>query len=214
MSKHGGKREGAGAKARGVSGSRKLLMTAINRGLAIAGREKGLSGDDAQVATESAAQIVADMVRCGRGDEVIKIYVAASPSKADDDSEGGLSSLEQALGQLPGLNRGLKAAPIDEEQPHSLIHQECARDLQSLEGEYTPPDYTGSACLSEGGAPFFAGQFELLSGDSLGVGGARPYQGPRPSSPPHPPSHQPLPLMGLSPENFEKNSENEVALGA
>ena len=103
VSSWGGSRNGAGAPARGVSESRRLLLTAIQRGLEIAGRERGIEGDGDQVATQAAAQIAADMIRSGRGDEVLKLYVLAAPASDSGTGGGGRSVLLDALSQLPGM---------------------------------------------------------------------------------------------------------------
>ncbi|PKM43234.1 MAG: hypothetical protein CVV05_15420 [Gammaproteobacteria bacterium HGW-Gammaproteobacteria-1] len=203
----GGRRAGAGRPEGGISQARRLLVAALNRGLAIAGREKGLKGSEEEVATESAAQIAADMIRSGRGDEVLKLYAVAAP-KGDEDGgqKGGRSALLDALTRLPGAIEAPQASRIpdnDEQTPtKSEDYARCSTDTQS------------GVHLRDAPEPPFEGMFfqpqPLLFAPSLlpaAAGqGAHDGQGSRaPATPPTPPHAEPSPAIGLRGENFEKN---------
>lgn len=107
---HGGQRPGAGRPAGGLSQTRRLLVSALTRGLAIAGRAKGLIGDEEEVATESAARIAADLILAGRGDEVLKLLAVATPASDPAGSERAKSPLLAALERLPGMQHS--GAPV------------------------------------------------------------------------------------------------------
>lgn len=215
---------GAGRPKGGISQSRRLLLRALQRGLEIAGREKGLAGTDEAVATEAAAQIAADLIRTGRGDEVLKL-LAVSQAKIGDGAPGDddETPLSRALKALPGMV-GVPAASLPADptpaEPEYLPAQSsaCAPD--------EPLGATHSGSVARINQPFFIPQAALplrptpeadadacttpaasqLDADARGLrgyaAGAHPAGGGAP-----PPAGASPGAIYLRGKNFEKNPE-------
>jgi len=163
---HGGPRAGAGRPEGGISATRRLLVRALTRGLAIAGRSKGLEGTDDEVATESAARIAADLIVAGRGDEVLKLLAVASPANEPAGGKDGEDSLlSRSLRRLPGMGSGAVPVPARSQ----VIEAEAAEGLQSQENASGPTDTQSSG---PGLAPFFAPQLPLVAPPGEGDAGA------------------------------------------
>lgn len=182
----GGSRPGAGRPTGGVKQVNRLLVDAIDKGLAMAAEARGLPGEtDEELAASAAAQIAAEMVLAGRGDEVLKLRVLAMPKNAGaaGDPKEGETWLTRALGQLPGTktppgDRAPIAAPID-----TVRDEPRAPNSQSEAPEFTP---------------VFLPQIPLLA--------------PGPGTP-HPPSAAPASTVPVQTDRFEKNrSEKSEAV--
>lgn len=206
MASHGGQRNGAGRPAGGVSQAKRLLLSALTRGLEIAGREKGFTGDATAVATETAAQLVADMVRLGRGDEVLKL-LAVSQVKTDNPDDPGETALTRALRSMPGLNSPAnvpQASRVDECDEH-----EPAQSSTYAQGATNPASV--APCFQ----PVFAPQSLLplvhpAHVDDAARAGTGTRGGLWPgATPPSPPPRAPI---ALNAENFEKNQNAEPPL--
>lgn len=198
----GGRRAGAGRPEGGISQARRLLVSALNRGLAIAGREKGLKGDDEEVATEAAAQIAADLIRAGRGDEVLKLYAVAAP-KGDEDGggKGARSPLLEALERLPGALDAPQASASTDRHAQSgdisTTYDYRATDTQSgvhLRDTPEPP----------AGGMFFQPQPSLFAPLAAGSSAPQGQGGQGAGHPPHPPRAGSSPAIGLRADDFEK----------
>lgn len=178
MSGHGGARSGAGGPQRGVSQARRLMLRALTRGLEIAGREHGLEGDPEAVATETAAQIAADMIRLGRGDEVLKLYVLASPANdGQGEGSGKGSVLLDALSKLPGMDD-----PVPELSSDATTEDGFPVNSTGYEGEATD----GSSVAGSNGLMFHP-QNPLFGPAGLALAGARQAGGrATPHTPPAP----------------------------
>lgn len=104
MSSHGGARMGAGRPQGGVSQARRLINTAITRGLAHAGQIRypdQVNGEDLEeAATQTAAMIVSDMIQAGQGNDVIKIWSQVA-TKDNDKESASKNVLAEALARLP-----------------------------------------------------------------------------------------------------------------
>lgn len=193
---HGGARHGAGRPKGGISQSRRLLVGALHRGLEIAGRERGIGGDAEAVATETAAQIAADLIRAGRGDEVLKL-LAVSQIKSDEGGDSqGETPLTRALKQLPGLG----AVPLASqsgavgEQPGEYIH------AQSTTCDTAPTTCaTDTVSVGRENSPFFLPQRPLFGGAAHPAAAAG--EGATP------PAAPPRPVFYLDGKNFEKNQD-------
>ena len=104
MASHGGARMGAGRPQGGVSQARRLINTAITRGLAHAGQirypDKVKGEDLEEAATQTAAMIVSDMIQAGQGNDVIKIWSQVA-TKDNDKETASRNVLAEALARLP-----------------------------------------------------------------------------------------------------------------
>jgi len=182
-----------------------MIVRALTRGLAYAGRAKGLEGDEDEVAVESAARIASDMILAGRGADVLALYIQAAPKGDDGNSPGGPKSpLVRALERLPGM-----VLVPGQSRPDDQDHAQPA-DSHG-EGQGT----TDTGLVAPADHPFFAPQLPLITphmeaphgggaGVNMGRELARAAAGP--SATPHPPlGHPPRPIA-LDTENFEKNS--------
>lgn len=186
MAGHGGNRSGAGRKPGGLSQTRRMLLKAINQGLTKAGRAKGLTGSDEEIAAESAAHIVSDMIQAGQGADVLKLAAVSAPATDQGEGNGSKSPLLQALERLPGMQTGSKPAQALPEQSSDPINtgktEQSATHTQS-----EAPD----------NQPFFTLQSRLL------------LNSPGRSGTPYPPlGGSPHPIV-LDAEPFEKNSEQK-----
>lgn len=214
MAGHGGSRIGAGRPEGGISQTRRLLVGALKRGLALAGRQKfRLEGDEETLAMETAAMVAADMVLAGRGDEVLKLYAVAT--SRDGEAAGGSegrrkSALVSALERLPGM----VVVPGQSDAGSSPLPS------SDKTGEYDP-SATDQKSVTHLNGPFFSLQLPLTPGgggtidaaSQLSDAGydradlvAREATGRGAGYPLHPPAH-PSAGIHLRAENFEKNSE-------
>lgn len=202
----GGRRAGAGRPEGGISQARRLLVAALNRGLAIAGREKGLTGSDEDVATESAAQIAADLIRSGRGDEVLKLYAIAAP-KADEDGvgKGARSPLLEALERLPGAldvpQASREAGDSHQIGDDSTGYAARATDTQSGVHLRDTPEAPAGGMFFQPQPLLFAPSLLPPAAGSIAREGTQGTSG----TPPHPPRAESSPAISLRGENFEKN---------
>lgn len=122
MASHGGARIGSGRPQGGVSQAKRLINTAITRGLAHAGQIRypdQVNGDDLEeAATQTAAMIVSDMIQAGQGNDVIKIWSQVA-SKDNDRESGSRNVLAEALSRLPQRSQvpDESRTTADNEQP-------------------------------------------------------------------------------------------------
>lgn len=218
MAGHGGARPGAGAPKGGISQARRLLMRGLQRGLAHAGRAKGLIGDEEEVATQSVAMIASDMVLAGQGRDVLAIWAQAAP-KGDEGDEGGKKSvLLAALESLPGLG--------SVQNPSQLPRKPAENAAESKKNEPLP---TYPAFVTRSDQPFFSPQGNLLPPSVLppphpASDDASPSIVPATSSAragvartqeegagtPYPPSARPPGILHPDTENLEKISEENA----
>ena len=161
MASHGGSRVGAGRPQGGVSQARRLINTAITRGLAYGGRERapddfiGLTDDEAAV--ESAARIVSDMILAGQGNDVIKIWSQVATKDNDKESEPR-NVLAEALARLPARNQ------VPDMSRNSFDNGE--RLINTGDADRGTTDYKSGGVDNQ---PYFAPQGCLLL-DDLGDG--------------------------------------------
>lgn len=191
MAGWGGQRPNAGRPAGGISQVRKLLNDAIIKGLNYAGRTKGLEGTPEEVATESAARIVSDMILAGQGSDVIKIMVMAAPKSEDGQGNGKESPVLAALQKLPGLVNGPQSSPAEQADGETSRHPETC-DASASDNE----------SVADVQRPFFAPQQTLPIVEPGAPAADR--TGPARGTPP-PPARVSPDTMGLGTENFEKN---------
>jgi len=197
MSGHGGARPGAGAPRGGISETRRRLVNAIEQGLELAGRSKGMEGTREQVAEQAAAAIVSDMILAGQGDDVLKIWATVAPK--NDDGEGGkgkqstLAASLAAVGKRLGASGAPHAPADDTEAPaDSTTYEHGAPDTAS-DGRANPGlEYTF--------LPQHALPLELPARGNHGEGEGALGQGG------HPPGATPTPTTALEAENFENFS--------
>ena len=190
----------------GITQSRRILIDAIERGLAIAGRKRGLIGDDEDVAAQTTAHIVSDMVLAGEGRDVIKIYALAT-SKADGSQSGNAakSSLINALKRLP-RGKNVRVSDVNDNgnidnAGNSSGYQQGAPDCQLVaraHGDDKQPFFSPQKTLELDDVSEFS-SISSSAGDFAQPGHpgkATPYT---PSGPtPH--------CIGVDSENFEKNN--------
>ena len=229
LSTHGGARMGAGRPKGGISQSRRLLLRALQRGLEIAGREKGIAGTDEAVATEAAAQIAADLIRTGRGDEVLKL-LAVSQAKIGDGAPGDdeETPLSRALKALPGMvgvpAASLPADPTPAEPEYLPAQSSACAHTESLGA-------THSGSVTRINQPFFIPQAALplrtatapeadadactvpaspLDARARGAYGRAPAADPAGGEGGHPPLQRAPGTLPLHGKNFEKNPETPL----
>lgn len=146
MAQHGGARPGAGAPPRGVNHARRRLLTAIESGVEIAGRNRGATGDREAVITETAAHMVADMIDAGEIKEVLVLWGQVSAkAETDETGNGQKSSLSSALqqasralaaGNTPEPSATSAAKPENTSpQPQSATHQQCGGGIKREPGQ-------------------------------------------------------------------------------
>ena len=101
----GGARAGAGRPQGGISLTRRLLTTAITKGLAHAGKMKYPSQVSSQnieeAASDTAAMIVSDMIQAGQGNDVIKIWAMVAMKETEGQGNQSKNILANALSRLP-----------------------------------------------------------------------------------------------------------------
>ena len=131
MSIHGGTRAGAGRPYGGISQTRRLIASAIQQGLAQAGRQKYPGRvhtcDDEQAAVDTAAMIVDDMIQAGQGNDVLKLWAAVAMKESDSNSGGKKNTLAAALSKLPGAGYVDDVSQLEEstlEQQGGTTHTE------------------------------------------------------------------------------------------
>ena len=82
--------------------AKRLLVTAIERGLAGDITGELAESDRQERATQQAAQEVANMIAAGQGDRVIALFAAVAPNTDEDASNAAKTGLLGALARLPG----------------------------------------------------------------------------------------------------------------
>ena len=185
-------------------------MRGLQRGLAHAGRAKGIEGDEEEVAVESVARIASDLILMGQGRDVLAIYAQAAPkSDEGDDPEGKKSPLVRALERLPGMS--------------GVPEQSTAADRRAQKGLKTQNQAEGTTnpqSVVPHHHPFFAPQGRLLPPDleAPARSSSEPPRGPDTRASARPGGGDPLPPGSASPpytsgntENFEKKSPAEAA---
>ena len=204
----GGARPGAGRPVGGISQARRLIIRGLTRGLAIAGRAKGLEGEEEEVAVESIAHIASDLVLAGQGRDVLALYAQAAPKSDDGDGDERYKSpLVRALERLPGMVAVPESSQAGTGEAESsvipAIHATGATHPQSV---------------VPSGQPFFTPQGQLLPADlePLDVSAHAVSRGPdaratgRPGHPLPPGSPTPPTYTPVDTGNFEKKSPAEV----
>ena len=150
---HGGSRLGAGRPQGGISQARRLINTAITRGLAHAGQirypEQVNASDLEEAATQTAAMIVSDMIRAGQGNDVIKIWsqVAMKDNEKETTSKNLLADALSRLpspSQVPDVSR--RTAP-DEQTPVITGDTEGRPTDYKSEGAENMPYFAPQGCL-------------------------------------------------------------------
>lgn len=158
---HGGARPGAGAPKGGVSHSRRLILGALQKGFTLAGRQAGIPGQDAEeVAMNTAAVVICDMVR--RGDGHLAIGLWSQNIKANDGKEGSgdqpkdplMDGLKRAAAHLNGTPAAHLPAPdtgngttTPIEEPGTSPHDATVPPVEDLSGftfENQPGLFPGS----------------------------------------------------------------------
>ena len=213
MAGHGGARPGAGAPQRGVNYARRRLLAAIEGGVEIAGRQKGLTGDRESVIVETAAHMVADMIDAGDLKEVFVLWGQVS-AKADDegDEDGKKSTLSSALLQASrALHAGnapdsgnTSAPPADNppDKDEGATHPQCAGGIVRTPGQ---PVFIPQANL-----PLLINNAEPAQGSRAPAGTSAPGAGtaPRQEGAPTPTPRAPTPTIGVDGKNFENFRED------
>ena len=183
MASHGGARSGAGRPKGGVSQLRRIMQSAITKGLADAGRSKYgdlMPEDDREAAVITGSMIVQDMISAGKGDDVLKL--AAAIQSKETGEEGGESTLESALKRLPTASRDTFMPQVSNtEGQNALIsdgYEERTTDTESGAHGFTP----------EGGSFFSPQQTLLMHSEPATDGPTGDRQAP-PTPPRCPPCH-------------------------
>ena len=132
----GGKRAGAGRNPGGLSELTRVLRTAGLEALADLGEENGADGSREEQAVAAAKGILKDMVKAGRGDDVLKFLADISP-KGHQAEGGGGSVLLMAMQSAPGLlpsdtGASLLGVTLEQEQSMARCASERAADLKSV----------------------------------------------------------------------------------
>lgn len=153
MAGHGGTRTGSGRPEGGVSQARRLINTAITRGLAYAGRIRypnQVSGDDLdEAATQTAAMIVSDMIKAGQGNDVIKIW--SQVAMKDNDKEASSKNiLAEALARLPARSQVPDMSRTNNTNSECIINtrdKDIGTTDYKSEGTDNQPYFVPQACL-------------------------------------------------------------------
>lgn len=171
----GGARPNGGRKPGGITHARRILLSAIQRGLARAARDRGLdrltgTDDEAELALECASRIAADMVLAGQGRDVLALWAQMAPKDAEADNQpsGGLSD---ALRRLPGASQPTFSAPVsgrilDAEGQDESLHDDTSSGMpyESVGNDEVPTDSASVGTENSADAqPFFLPQ-QLLPG--------------------------------------------------
>lgn len=187
---------------------RRLLSAAITDGLEIAGRSAGIEGEPEEVARETAARIVSDMILAGRGEEVLKLGAVLAPKGSDDDGKHGKSPVLEALARMPGMVPGREPSRIAEREPDTAEESgACAtRATDGRSGARVERADQGAP------RPFFAPQLPLLPAGFSGSGGpAGRGAGGAAAGTPHPPAGGPTPPTYPGRAPLEKSENDEAA---
>lgn len=152
MVSHGGARTGSGRPQGGVSQARRLINTAITRGLAHAGRMRypdQVNGDDLdEAATQTAAMIVSDMIQAGQGNDVIKIW--SQVAMKDSEESASKNVLAEALARLPSRSQVPDVSRSNNENSECLINtgdEDMGTTDYKSEGTDNQPYFAPQACL-------------------------------------------------------------------
>ena len=153
MVSHGGARTGSGRPQGGISQAKRLINTAITRGLAYAGRIRypnQVNGDDLdEAATQTAAMIVSDMIQAGQGNDVIKIWSQVA-IKDNDKETASKNILAEALARLPARSQVPDVSHNNNANSECLINtgdeDRGTTDYKS-EGTDNQPYFAPQACL-------------------------------------------------------------------
>ncbi len=200
---NGGYRPGAGRPRGGISQTRRLIASAITKGLAHAGRVKYPnmvdSNDLEEAAADTAAMIVSDMIQAGQGNEVIRVWAQVAIKESEGQNSQSKNILANALSRLPAPSHDADMTQSQEPEPQPA-------DNKGL-GDYRPTDYKSKGAPN---LPFFAPQVPLdfeslddenesqpeppaLSCDQSLPGELTP---PEPTAPPSPPPAPTPPYIG------------------
>ena len=132
-----------------------MLLRGLQRGLAHAGRARGLVGEEEEIAVETVARIASDLILAGQGRDVLAIYAQAAPKSDDGGEESGKkSALVRALERLPGM-----VSVPERSQPELGDHVKATE----AHGELVRP--TDSQSVAHLNRPFFTHQAPLLPAD-------------------------------------------------
>ena len=156
MTTHGGVRAGAGRPKGGVTDTRRRIISAINQGLAQAGRrmypDRVSQDDEEQAAIQTGAMIVDDMIQTGQGNDVMKLWAAVAMKEPEGQKAGHKNTLAEALSRLPDAGHVTDVSRIGMNPPQA-------------------PEPEGGATHTEReapqNAPWFAPQVPLLLNDPV-----------------------------------------------
>lgn len=156
MATHGGTRPGAGRPKGGVTDTRRRIISAINQGLAQAGRrmypDRVSQVDEDEAAIQTGAMIVDDMIQAGQGNDVMKLWAAVAMKEPEGEKEGHKNTLAEALSRLPAVGHVADVSQIGTNPPQA-------------------PETEGGATHTEREAPqnatWFAPQVPLLLNDPV-----------------------------------------------
>ena len=202
---NGGYRPGAGRPKGGISQTRRLINSAITKGLAQAGRTKfpdRVSCTDLEAAAvDTAAMIVSDMIQAGQGHEVIKVWAQVATKEGDGQNSQSKNILADALSRLPSPSHVSDMSRSHNPEPQPP-------DNTGLD-EGRPTDTKSNGALN---LPFFAPQvpLDLDSQDDPeqacdhpehAPAGTRPHAQahPRPHTRAHPQARTPTPTPTPAP---------------
>jgi len=199
MAGHGGHRAGAGAPRGGVSETRRLLLAAIESGVELAGRSKGLKGTRSEVIEQTGANMVCDLILAGDVKNVLAIWGQSTgkdsaSSPATDNKSGLANALNQASKMLSGQSNGTESVqkiPAPHTEQGTATHQE------------------ESTMDTESNAPTLRGKNEMMFIPQQ----ALPLELPAAEEPPKgegaAPTHPQSDIhYRVEPETLEKNFEN------
>jgi len=198
MPGHGGTRANAGAPRGGVSETRRRLIAAIESGVEMAGRNKGLEGTREEVIEQTGAHMVCDLILAGNVRDILAIWgqnVTKGSNEAGNESKkGGLvGALKQASNMLNknviGTNSGQTTEQGSDNQSTATTLSNSTMDTESiapLERDKNEMMFIPQKSLA----------LELPTEEPASQEGATPTPAP---------SH--ITYMVES-ENLEKNSEN------
>lgn len=192
---HGGARAGAGRPSGGVSQTRRLLVAGLQRGLVLAGTDKGFQGTPEEIGIQTVAGIVSDMIQAGEGRNVLQL-LALSEHGGAGSSQGEDSALMAALKRMPGMSNGPDSSPVSTtaEQPPATARLNA-------------PGTTDAQSAVRAGQPYFRPQQRLvLEGelvDAADAGAAR-----SPAATPHPPFGQAGACDHIDQPKFEKSKSS------
>lgn len=153
MAGHGGARTGSGRPEGGISQARRLINTAITRGLAHAGRIRypnQVNNEDLdEAATQTAAMIVSDMIQAGQGNDVIKIWSQVA-MKDNDKETASKNILAEALARLPARSQVPDVSRSNDASRECFINtrdEDGGTTDYKSEGTDNQPYFVPQACL-------------------------------------------------------------------